>query len=58
MSGVCKFNGNATPHQLKKNAAAVFEAFLKQGVIVRSMISYGFPEYIRVNVGTHEENLI
>ncbi|OQX14805.1 MAG: histidinol-phosphate transaminase [Desulfobacteraceae bacterium IS3] len=42
---------------MKKNAAEVFEGFLKQGVIVRSMISYGFPEYIRVNVGTHEENL-
>ena len=29
---------------------------LAQGVIVRSMSGYGFPEYIRVNVGLPEEN--
>ncbi|QTA89810.1 histidinol-phosphate transaminase [Desulfonema magnum] len=42
---------------VKKNANEVFEDMLRQGVIVRSMISYGFPEYIRVNVGLHEENV-
>jgi len=30
---------------------------LKEGVIVRSMASYGFPGYIRVNVGLHKENM-
>jgi len=39
-----------------RNADDVFEAMLKQGVIVRSMVSYGYPEYIRVNVGTRAEN--
>jgi histidinol-phosphate aminotransferase len=29
---------------------------LHQGVIVRSMRSYGYPDYIRVNVGLAEEN--
>jgi histidinol-phosphate aminotransferase len=29
---------------------------LRQGVIVRSMTGYGYPDYIRVNVGTPEEN--
>ena len=41
---------------VKQNADDVFEAMLKQGVIVRSMVSYGYPEYIRVNVGTRDEN--
>ncbi len=34
----------------------VFEALLRRGVIVRSMASYGFPTYIRVNVGLPAEN--
>jgi histidinol-phosphate aminotransferase len=29
---------------------------LKEGVIIRSMESYGLKEYIRVNVGLKEEN--
>lgn len=35
----------------------VFEAMQKQGVIVRPMDGYGMPEYIRVTVGTHAENV-
>ncbi len=35
---------------------AVFEALLKQGIIVRSMTSYHLPEHIRVSVGTMEQN--
>ncbi|MDA3833507.1 MAG: histidinol-phosphate transaminase [Spirochaetales bacterium] len=41
---------------VKQNADDVFEAMLKQGVIVRSMVSYGYQQYIRVNVGTRDEN--
>ena len=40
-----------------KNADDVFEKMLRHGVIVRSMTSYGYPEYIRINVGLHEENV-
>ena len=40
-----------------RNADDVFENLLKLGVIVRSMTSYGYPEYVRVNVGLHEENV-
>ncbi|MGD9332660.1 MAG: histidinol-phosphate transaminase [Desulfobacterales bacterium] len=39
-----------------RDAETVFEDMLRQGVIVRSMKGYGFPHYIRVNVGTPEEN--
>ncbi len=40
-----------------KDADEIFEDLLKQGVIVRSMTSYGYPDFIRVNVGLHHENL-
>lgn len=33
-----------------------FEALLRQRVIVRPVDNYGLPEYIRVTVGTREEN--
>lgn len=39
-----------------RNADEVFEKMLTHGVIVRSMTSYGYPEYIRVNVGLGDEN--
>ena len=35
---------------------AVFEALLKRGIIVRAMNSYKLPEWVRVSVGTMEEN--
>ena len=33
-----------------------YESLLPKGVIVRSMESYGLPDYIRINVGLPEEN--
>lgn len=42
---------------VKRNADEVFESMLREGVIVRSMTSYGYPEYIRINVGLYEENV-
>lgn len=41
---------------VKKDADEVFEQMLQKGVIVRSMVSYGYPAYIRVNVGIRREN--
>ncbi|MFV0338042.1 MAG: histidinol-phosphate transaminase [Chthoniobacterales bacterium] len=35
---------------------AVFQALLKQGIIVRAMRSYKLPEWIRVSIGTEEQN--
>lgn len=40
---------------VEKDADEVFEDMLRLGVIVRSMVSYGYPEYIRVSVGLHDE---
>jgi len=42
---------------VKKSANEIYERMLKEGVIVRSMASYGFSRYIRVNVGLHDENV-
>ena len=39
-----------------KSADAVFEQMLRLGIIVRSMKSYGYPEFIRINAGLPEEN--
>lgn len=36
-------------------AEEIFRQLLEQGVIVRSMTSYGLPDYIRVSIGTPEE---
>ncbi len=35
---------------------AVFNALMRRGVIVRDMNSYGLPEWIRVSIGTMEQN--
>lgn len=35
---------------------AVFQALLRKGIIVRAMRSYKLPEWIRVSVGTPEQN--
>jgi len=40
------------------DARAVFDAMLRQGVIVRPLASFGAPDSIRVTVGTPEENAI
>ena len=38
------------------NGQAVFDAMQKQGVIVRPMGGYQLPEWIRISVGTSQEN--
>jgi histidinol-phosphate aminotransferase len=37
-------------------AARIYQALLRRGVIVRPMEVYGFPEHVRVTVGTAAEN--
>lgn len=38
------------------DAAAVNQGLLKQGVIVRPVAGYGMPEWLRVTIGTEQEN--
>jgi histidinol-phosphate aminotransferase len=38
------------------NADKLYQAMLYKGVIVRSMSAYGFENFIRITVGTEEEN--
>lgn len=43
---------------VRTDANRVFQEMLKLGVIVRSMASYGYGTYIRVNAGLDEENAL
>jgi histidinol-phosphate aminotransferase len=38
------------------DAGVVFQKLLRAGVIVRPVASYGMPEYLRVSIGTTEQN--
>ncbi|HSU87029.1 MAG TPA: histidinol-phosphate transaminase [Chthoniobacterales bacterium] len=38
------------------DARAIFHALLRHGVIVRGLNGYNFPEWLRISVGTMEEN--
>ncbi len=38
------------------NGVRVYEALLREGVIVRPMGVYGFPEHVRISVGSRAEN--
>jgi len=41
---------------VRGDATCLYEALLHKGVIVRSMKAYGYPNFIRITVGTEEEN--
>ena len=38
------------------DGAAVFQAMQELGIIVRPMGGYGFPEYVRISIGTEAQN--
>lgn len=40
----------------ERDADEVFQAFLREGMIIRSMAAYGFATWIRVTVGRRSEN--
>lgn len=50
--------GNFVTVDIAKPAAPIYDALLRQGVIVRPVGNYGLPNHLRVTVGTEEENRI
>ncbi len=48
--------GNFISINMKREAAPVYDALLHQGVIVRPVANYQMPEYLRVTIGTAEQN--
>ncbi len=48
--------GNFICVDLRQPAATVYEALLRQGVIVRPVADYGMPNHLRVTVGLPAEN--
>jgi len=61
--GLTRLGLNFVPSQanfiliyLDREGKEVYQAMLREGVIIRAMDAYGFPEHIRVNVGLPEEN--
>jgi histidinol-phosphate aminotransferase len=50
--------GNFITFDLGRPAAPIYDALLREGVIVRPIANYGLPNHLRVTVGTAEQNAI
>lgn len=48
--------GNFISINLKREALPIYEKLLAEGVIVRPVANYNMPEYLRVTIGTAEQN--
>ncbi|MDU8924241.1 histidinol-phosphate transaminase [Pasteurellaceae bacterium LIM206] len=48
--------GNFVMVDLKRPAAPVYAALLREGVIVRPVAGYGLPNHLRISIGLPEEN--
>jgi len=48
--------GNFISVDVGRTAAPLYEALLREAVIVRPVANYGMPNHLRVTVGTEEEN--
>jgi histidinol-phosphate aminotransferase len=53
---VIESEANFLSFRMDRDARHVYEALLREGVIVRHLGSFGMPNYIRVTVGTGAEN--
>jgi histidinol-phosphate aminotransferase len=52
----CESQGNFVFFNTGRDAGEVYEALLRQGVILRPVKGYGFPTHLRMSVGLPEEN--
>lgn len=48
--------GNFITIDFKRPAAPIYEALLREGVIVRSIAGYGMPNHLRISIGLPQEN--
>jgi histidinol-phosphate aminotransferase len=48
--------GNFVLIDCERPSAAINEAMLRQGVIVRPVAGYGLPTQLRISIGTAQEN--
>lgn len=48
--------GNFITLHLKRPAVAIYEALLREGVIVRPIAGYGLPQHLRITIGTEAQN--
>lgn len=48
--------GNFVAVDLKRDGLAVYQSLLEQGVIVRPVTNYEMPTFLRISIGTQEEN--
>lgn len=52
----CPSQGNFIFFDLKADSSLIFDELLKRGVILRPVKNYGFPNHMRMTVGTMAEN--
>lgn len=48
--------GNFISVNVKQNGLALYEKMLRKGVIVRPVENYDMPEYLRITIGTQQQN--
>lgn len=48
--------GNFIAVNVKQDGLAVYQKLLQQGVIVRPVTNYAMPEYLRITIGTQQQN--
>lgn len=48
--------GQLHRRDLARDAGPVYQALLREGVIVRPVAGYGMPTFLRVSIGLPEEN--
>lgn len=48
--------GNFITVDLRQDAAPIYQAMLREGVIVRPIANYGMPQHLRISIGLPEEN--